>query len=236
MAIFNNDEFVEMFVVAYDKLIERISELLKIHDIDKSIMSNVGAEIDGLEDFLNSKFFNITLTSSTKLPITIDYDSPETLGVDRRALAVAANSLNPNANSLVIDMGSCITYDVVKKGACYLGGAISPGMNMRFKAMHNFTESLPLVIFKETNSIIAKDTESSLINGVVFGISSEIDGYIDSLREQFGEISVFISGGDHAFFVDKLKNSIFADQKIIMKGLNIILDYNFKFRNEETTN
>ena len=236
LAVFNGDDIVSFETVDYSRVVTILKTYLAKFDIERSISSNVGAEIKGLDTFLENNFYHIKLSPSSKLPITLNYDTPETLGVDRIALAVASYNAAVGKNSLVVDMGSCITYDFVTGKGVFQGGAISPGMNMRFKAMHNFTESLPLVSFKDSHSIIGKNTEMSLVNGVVFGICAEIDSYIDELKREFGDISVFISGGDQAFFVNKLKNSIFADRKILLRGLNIILNYNFNHRNEDITN
>jgi len=235
LAIFSNDEIISFETVEYSDVLDVLNGYQKDYNIEKSILSNVGNKITGLVEFLGEHYFHVNLSIKTKLPIDIDYDTPNTLGVDRIALAVAAFEFSKGNNSLVIDMGSCITYDFVSSKGTYNGGAISPGMNMRFKAMHNFTESLPLVTIKESQSIIGKNTEMSLVNGVVHGITAEIDSYIDTLKTEFGEISIFISGGDQPFFVNKLKNSIFADQKILLRGLNKILNYNFNYRNENTT-
>ena len=233
LAIFQGEEIIHFETVDYVRLLEVLGGYIIKFNIKKSILSNVGAEVEGLNDFLQNHFYHINLDRNTSLPITINYDTPETLGVDRIALSVASFYESKGKNSLVIDMGSCITYDFITSEGVYEGGAISPGLNMRFKSMHNFTESLPLVSIRESQSIIGKNTEMSLVNGVVHGITAEIDSYIDSLINEFGEISVFISGGDHGFFVNKLKNSIFADQKILLRGLNKILNYNFKNRNEK---
>jgi len=235
LAVFNGEEIIHSETVGYSNLMRVINSYLKKFDITKSILSNVGADIEGLEAFMKTHFYFIKLNSKTKLPIYIDYETPETLGVDRIALAVASFHKSKGENSLVIDMGSCITYDFISSKGEYQGGAISPGLNMRFKSMHNFTESLPLVTIRESQSIIGKNTEMSLVNGVIHGITAEIDSYIDTLIEEFGKISVFICGGDHPFFVKRLKNSIFADQKILLRGLNIILNYNFENRNEDIT-
>ena len=235
LAVFSGDEVISSETVEYSKIMDVLHSYLSIFNINKSIISNVGAEIEGLEEFLKNNFFHINLSYKTKLPITINYDTPETLGVDRIALAVAGYSASNGTNCLVIDMGSCITYDFITSKGVYEGGAISPGLSMRFKAMHNFTESLPLVSFIESKSIIGKNTKMSLVNGVVHGITAEIDSYIDKLICDVENISIFISGGDQGYFVNKLKNSIFADQKILLRGLNEILNYNFKFRNENIT-
>lgn len=235
IAIFSGEEIINFEIVEYTKLMDILESYLDKFNIKKSILSNVGAKIEGLNNFLSNNFYHINLDFNTKLPISVNYETPKTLGVDRVALAVASFNASKGNNSLVIDMGSCITYDFITAEGVYEGGAISPGLNMRFKAMHNFTESLPLVTIIESQSIIGKNTEMSLINGVVHGITAEIDSYIDKLTEYFGKISVFICGGDQPFFVKKLKNSIFADQKILLRGLNIILNYNFEIRNENTT-
>jgi type III pantothenate kinase len=228
LAVFQGDEIIHFETVDYADVIATLGKYLVEFDITRSILSNVGAKIEGLDVFLQNNFYHINLDSRTSLPIEINYDTPETLGVDRMALAVASFYKSEGKNSLVIDMGSCITYDFTTSKGEYQGGAISPGLNMRFKAMHNFTESLPLVSIRESQSIIGKNTEMSLVNGVVNGITAEIDSYIETLIKEFGDISVFISGGDHRFFVNKLKNSIFADQKILLRGLNRILNYNFE--------
>jgi len=236
LAVFSGDEVVVSETVEYSKVMDVLHGYMHNFSIKKSILSNVGSKIEGLADFLNNNFFHIKLSYKTKLPIIINYNSPETLGVDRMALAVAGHSASSDNGCLVIDMGSCITYDFITSEGVYEGGAISPGLSMRFKAMHNFTESLPLVSFRESQSIIGKSTEMSLVNGVVHGITAEIDSYIDRLINDVGNISIFISGGDQGYFVNKLKNSIFADQKILLRGLNEILNYNFKIRNENIIN
>jgi type III pantothenate kinase len=233
LAVFKDETLLRSEIVNFNNFTDLLIQFIDAYDIKKSILSTVGGQFDGIEVFLEYCFYHINLSSKTKLPITINYETPDTLGADRIALAVEAHAHSNGLDSLVIDMGTCITYDFVTAEGVYQGGAISPGLNMRFKAMHNFTESLPLVTIRESQSIIGKNTEMSLVNGVVHGITAEIDSYIEMLTNEFGHISVFISGGDHAFFVNKLKNSIFADQKILLRGLNRILNYNFNIRNEE---
>ena len=232
LSVFSGENMVCYDIVSRVLVLDMLKDYLSKFEITKSIISNVGEPIEEVEKFLKGIPYHISLNSNTKLPISIDYDTPETLGVDRMALSVASYSASKGTNSLVIDLGTCITYDLVSSKGVYKGGAISPGVNMRFKSMHHFTESLPLVSMKDTNSVVGKNTEMSLVNGVYHGICAEIDYYIDSVSEEFGEVCVFISGGDHPFFVNKLKNSIFADQKILLQGLNEILNYNYNIRNE----
>ncbi|MCK5824371.1 MAG: type III pantothenate kinase [Ichthyobacteriaceae bacterium] len=226
LAVFNNNELVDSCAVNYNVVIDAIKKYQNKYKINKAIVSNVSAKIDGLEEYLKNNFSTIILNSQTKLPIKINYTNPETLGVDRRALAVAGNQLYPNGNCLVIDMGTCITYDFVTSDGEYLGGAISPGMRMRFKSMHEFTESLPLVDGNVPKRFVGKNTQESINNGVVLGISAEIDGYISGIQAEKGDVSVLITGGDASFFEKSLKNSIFADSILLLYGLNIILRHN----------
>jgi type III pantothenate kinase len=156
------------------------------------------------------------------------YDSPETLGKDRLAAAVAGNHLFPNQNVLVIDAGTCIKYDFINAQAEYLGGAISPGLQMRFNALHIFTEKLPLIELTVFKTLIGKNTTDSLLSGVINGTLSEIDGIIDQYREIYPEIQIVLSGGDAEYLVGKLKKGIFAVSNIVLQGLKIILDYNDK--------
>ena len=226
IAVFENNELHEVEAVEYKDAIAFIKSLQVKYSITAAIISNVGNPQIELEEYLASNFEYVKLSSNTPIPVKINYATPATLGVDRRALAVAADEFSKDKSVLVIDMGSCITYDYIEAGGIYHGGAISPGVNMRFKAMHNFTESLPLVSIKDSDSPIGKTTEMSLVNGVLYGVKGEIDSYISQIKELDENILVIITGGDHPFFVNKLKNSIFADSKILLKGLNSILNYN----------
>jgi len=190
------------------------------------IVSNVSKENQELKEFLQ-QFNTLFLAKETPLPIQLNYLSP-TLGQDRIALAVAGMSTFPVKNVLVIDAGSCITYDVVTANKEYIGGAISPGLNMRLKAMHHFTGKLPAVPPKIDTFLIEKTTEDCMLSGTINGILGEISSYINKIKSQLVSLEVIITGGDAQIIQleKELKNNIFADPFLVLKGLNEILLYN----------
>ena len=166
------------------------------------------------------------LNHDAKIPFKNEYATPRTLGVDRIALVSAAAIKFPKENVLVIDAGSCITYDFLSATNTYLGGAISPGIKMRFKALHHFTDKLPLLEKKLPENWIGDSTENSMQIGVIKGIQNEIEGYISLYKEKFKNLTVILTGGDADFLRDSLKNDIFADSNFLLEGLNYILEHN----------
>jgi type III pantothenate kinase len=145
---------------------------------------------------------------------------------DRLAAAIAGATLYPGSNVLVIQAGTCITYEFINAQGEYIGGAISPGIQMRYKAMNTFTGKLPLIEHKKFDGLIGQTTEESILSGVNNGILAEVDGIINAYKSQYPDLTIILSGGDADFFVKQLKNSIFAVPNIVLKGLNIILDFN----------
>ncbi|MDV7138113.1 type III pantothenate kinase [Maribacter sp. TH_r10] len=166
------------------------------------------------------------LGHGTKTPFENKYATPETLGVDRIALAAGAFYFKPHCNVLVIDAGTCITYDLITENGEYLGGTISPGLQMRYNALHQQTSKLPLLNPKDPKGLIGNTTESSIHSGVVNGICTELDGVIDQYRMEFKDLTVILTGGDNQFLSKRLKNTIFAFSNFLLKGLNNLLDYN----------
>jgi type III pantothenate kinase len=160
------------------------------------------------------------------LPITNRYGTPETLGVDRLAGVCGAREIFPMQHCLVIDAGTCITYDFIDKEGNFLGGGISPGLSMRLKAVHNFTAKLPLVSAKADVPLIGNSTESCIQSGVVNGVLEEIEGIIRQYQQKFEGLRVILCGGDSRFFENQLKASIFASPELVLVGLNSILNYN----------
>src|SRR5680860_147116 len=154
------------------------------------------------------------------------YATPNTLGNDRIALVSAASKHFPTENVLVIDAGTCITYDFKNNKNEYLGGAISPGMEMRYKAMHNFTENLPLLDCEEEITLIGNTTNSCMHSGVIYGITFEIDGIIAAYQAQYKDLTIILTGGDAQFLCKRLKNSIFANSNFLLEGLTYILEFN----------
>lgn len=181
-----------------------------------------------LKKFLEENFKWISLQHSTPVPVHNHYKTAETLGSDRLAMVVAAAVLIPRRKCLVIGTGTCITYDFIDETATYFGGAISPGINMRFQALHNFTSKLPLVSFDENAKLTGTTTKESVLSGVINGVIAEVDGVIDRYRMLYGDIEVVLTGGDMNFFRKTLKNRIFAVSNLVLSGLNLILEFNVK--------
>ena len=170
----------------------------------------------------------IILTYETPLPIKNKYSTPQTLGNDRLANAVGASIIFPKKNVLIIDMGTCIKCDFIDKNKNYLGGSISPGLQMRFKALKKYTAKLPLIKPSKDFSLTGDSTEQSILSGVQNGIIFEINGMIDQYEKKYDELKVIITGGDHPFFANHLKSSIFAAPNLTLQGLNEILNYNVR--------
>lgn len=189
-----------------------ISSVVDIPPVIMQLLSNISSFVE--------------LNSTTPLPLRLAYETPESLGHDRIAAAAAAVSLFPGKNVLTIDAGTCITYDLTTAEKEYLGGGISPGIRMRFRAVHTFTGKLPLIEAKSYDGLIGRSTQTSILSGVMNGVAEEVKGIITRYRQEFPELIVVLTGGDHEFLVNQLKNSIFAVPELVLKGLNEILDYN----------
>lgn len=165
----------------------------------------------------------VWFNDQTPVPINIKYGTPHTLGRDRIAAAVGAANEVPQRNLLVIDAGSAITIDFVDKEGNFMCGNISPGIKMRLKALHEYTARLPLVEKEGETPRLGHNTETAIRSGVIRGVCHEIDGYINEIREIYGDVFVFLTGGDEKTLINNIKNRIFADKFLVAKGLNIIL-------------
>ena len=225
LAIFCGDEMLH--IEKHQELnCSLLSNLLVKYNINSAIVSTVGEFSAECEEFLTNRYSLIKFTSQTPLPIKNCYTTPNTLGPDRLAAAIGANALFPNTNVLVIDSGTAITYEIVNIKGEYIGGAISPGISMRFKALNQFTAKLPLISMSDSFPLIGSNTHDSILSGVLNGIVNEVDGYINSVREQYSPLEIVFTGGDSFFFDKKLKNSIFVHPNLVLFGLNRILKYN----------
>jgi type III pantothenate kinase len=180
---------------------------------------------DGL-DLSRYTLNELVLDHSTPLPIQNNYQSPETLGKDRIANAVGGWIKNPKGNTLVIDLGTCIKYDIISSAGIYSGGIISAGIKMKYKAIHKFTANLPLLDSIGVVSDVGTDTESSIRSGVEQGIYHEINGFIKQFSSAYSELTIFMTGGDAKFFDKPFIVDIFADPNLTLFGLNEILKYN----------
>ncbi|MFN8321404.1 MAG: type III pantothenate kinase [Chitinophagales bacterium] len=226
IGLFEENELKEVFLKE-----DALSEILAAHLVQYAILSKTGAS-DVVEYWL-SRQKNLPvmkLSDKLKLPLENLYRTPETLGADRLAGSVAASSYYPQHPVLKIDFGTCITFDVVNASAQYLGGAISPGMMMRFKALHNYTSKLPLIDPMQFTQydLTGTDTASSILSGVVNGVVHEVEGIINDYSQRFDNLKVVATGGDAGLFVTLLKSEIFARPYLVLEGLNRILNYNIK--------
>lgn len=228
IAVFDEDKLVEVFH-ASNQSIDCLPMLCSRYPLNKGIVASVVTRSDAVQQQLESLPFQpIELTHRTPIPITNLYHTPETLGMDRLAAVAAANGLKPGHDILVIDAGTCITFDFIDAQGRYHGGNISPGMSMRFKALNQFTDKLPQVAPEGTLPPYGQSTETAIRAGVIHGITFEINGYITHLQKNYPKLLVFLTGGDEFSFDTKLKSIIFADRFLVLKGLNRILSYNDK--------
>jgi len=222
--IFEGSDLKEYFV--FEKIeMNILQSLFKKNKITKSIVCNVGNETIELEKKLKSETTFLKLDSKTKLPFTLNYKTPETLGTDRIAAVAGAHYFFPDEKCIVIDAGTCITYDFISSENIYFGGAISPGLQMRLNAMHTFTHKLPEIKFSNIDDFIGTSTESCLLAGAFYGIIGEINNTISRYKERFGSLQTLICGGDSTLFVKHIKSNIFAAPNLILYGLNRILDF-----------
>jgi type III pantothenate kinase len=201
---------------------------IKYPKLKSAIISSVGRLSQKQIEIITKDLKVLELNSETKLPFTNRYETPKTLGVDRLALVSASVQKYANKNVLIIDAGTCITYDFINQSNNYLGGAISPGIRLRYKSLNNLTANLPLLRTDKPKTITGNSTEASIHSGVVFGVVKEMDGIIDQYVEEYLDLTVILTGGDANFLLNQLKNSIFANSDFLLEGLNFILDYNSK--------
>lgn len=227
-AVFNGDILVQLYIFDKRRIISEIKKIRKEYWISGGIMSSVSNISDKKMERLGAIVPILTLSSKTKTPFKNLYATPETLGVDRIALVAAAVKKYPDANVLVIDAGTCITFDFITAEKEYLGGAISPGIAMRYKSLHTFTSKLPLLKKDYPKNFTGNSTKQSINAGIVNGILHEIEGTIAQYREKYGNLTVVLTGGDTNFLAKQLKSSIFANQNFLLEGLNAILIFNKK--------
>jgi type III pantothenate kinase len=205
---------------------ETIKSVIKQQQPQKSILSSVINHNPEIETILLSETKFHKLSHTTKLNFTTPVAKPETIGADRLALSAAAVHFYPEKNNLVIGLGSCITYNFINQHHQFIGGSISPGMEMRFKSMHDYTAKLPLIEKDWNFPVIGYDTKTNLQSGVLAGISFEIDGCIEFYANKYGNFNVVLTGGDTLYFARRLKNKIFADLNFLFKGLYALSEIN----------
>lgn len=226
LAVFENKQMLFKSVVNHNALESEYIGLKGKFKIHKTIVCSV-TNLDGREvEFFKNQNHILFLDAQTRLPFVNLYATPETLGADRIALIGEAAFKYPEQAVLVIDAGSCITYDYKNERNEYLGGAISPGLSMRYKAVHHFTGKLPLLSHGSTHKLIGNTTASAIHSGVENGIIFEINGMIGKYLAENEKLTIILTGGDAEYLRHHLKNCIFANSNFLLEGLNDILDYN----------
>ena len=225
-AVFEGNAFLVEFVLPSDRVLSALEQLLDKYQPNKSILSSVIDHDPEVEMLLATKTKFHKLSYLTKTNFIIPVGKPETVGADRLALCAAAVHFYPGKNNLIIGMGTCITYNFINQYHQFIGGSISPGMEMRFRSMHEFTAKLPLVHAEWNYPFIGYDTKTNLQGGVIAGISFEMAGFIDSYAARYGNFNVVLTGGDTPYFAGQLKKKIFADCNFLFKGLYALSETN----------
>ena len=228
LAVYSKNKLIKRVSVIQDEFEQNVQDIFKSYAIDKAIVSSVGRLPKSAINTLKKDITFLELNHKTKIPFKNLYATPKTLGVDRIALVSASVEQFPKNNVLIIDAGSCITYDFVNTKNEYLGGAISPGIRLRYKALSNFTANLPLLEKRQPKTITGNSTKTSMHSGVVFGILKEIEGIVNEYKTKYSDLTVILTGGDAKFLAKRLKSSIFANSNFLLEGLNYILEYNSK--------
>lgn len=227
VAIFDGDTLIEQSRATHDTLPQALKRLTESTTIDAAIISSVIPLSEVMEEALAALSCPcLHMSALLKMPFSIAYQTPETLGADRLAAVAEAYALQPGHNLLVIDAGTAITYDLVTSDGVYLGGNISPGINMRFKALNLLTGKLPLVEKEGERLAIGNTTETAIREGVLQGVDKEIEGYIREYAQKYPNLLVFLTGGDTFLLENRVKNRTFADNLLVIKGLNRILKLN----------
>ncbi|MCI4443205.1 MAG: type III pantothenate kinase [Lentimicrobium sp.] len=228
-AVFEGSTLLETFVFLKTELEKSIQNILNkykngshlvvasVSDIEKQAFSN-------FESAINIHF----VSHKDAFPFVNGYETPKTLGIDRMVLAAGATLQFPHQNRLVIDAGTCVTYDFIDENDNYLGGAISPGLRLRYEALHNYTAKLPLLTLENPKHFTGKSTSESIHSGVVNGLICEIDGFINQYKAQYSNFIIILTGGDTEFLAKRLKNTIFANSNFLLESLNQTFQYKIK--------
>ena len=226
LAVFKNKELKKIITVAKEEVLVSIKLLFSDFSIQNAIVSKVAEIPEETINYLHKATQLFILDSRSKVPFYNSYKTKNTLGIDRVALVAGAAIQYPKNHVLVIDAGTCITYDFKNDKQEYFGGAISPGLAMRYKALNNYTAKLPLLTIESPKNFIGSSTADAIHSGVVNGLVQEIEGVIKQYKTKFLHLTVVLTGGDTKFLSKQLKSSIFANQNFLLEGLNEILIFN----------
>jgi type III pantothenate kinase len=228
-AVFEGAILLEIFVFTKIELQKNIENILKnFEKVSDLVVSSVG-DVEKLSFLAFDNVLKVHFISNTDpFPFQNKYATPQTLGIDRMVLAAGATLQFPNQNRLVIDAGTCVTYDFIDQDNNYLGGAIAPGLRLRYESLHNYTAKLPLLALENPENLIGNSTSDSIHSGVVNGLVYEIDGFINEYRARYLNFIIILTGGDTDFLAKRLKNTIFANSNFLLESLNQTFQYKIK--------
>ncbi len=228
-AVFEANTLLEVLIFTREEFAVQVSFILQQYPkIKNTVVATVGNLSPNDFITLENKVKIHYITPADNFPFQNLYTTPKTLGIDRMVLATGAVLQFPNQNRLVIDAGTCITYDFIDEHNSYLGGAISPGIRLRYEALHQFTAKLPLLTKATPQNYIGNSTEESIHSGVSNGVIHEIDGFIEQYKSQYAKFIIILTGGDADFLANRLKNTIFANSNFLLESLNQTFQYNQK--------
>ena len=225
-AVFEQNTLLSKFVFKQDEAQINFELILKKHQkISKGVISSVANLNESTFFYLKERIEILEISNKTSFPFSNNYTTKETLGIDRLVLSAGAVLSFKNQNRLIIDAGTCITYDYVDSKNVYQGGAISPGLSLRYKSLNNYTAKLPLLENRDINFLIGKSTSESIYSGVINGVVNEIDGFIAQYKELNKDLTIILTGGDAVFLAKSIKNTIFADSNFLLESLNNLYTY-----------
>ena len=228
-AVFEQNRIVEVFIFTKEELTIQIHTILNRYEKVKNlVVASVGTTKKESFLFLKNAVEIYFITYDSKFPFTNLYITPTTLGVDRMVLAAGSVFQFPGQNRLVIDAGTCITYDFIDENDNYLGGAISPGIELRYHSLHDYTAQLPLLVKTNPESFIGNSTSESIHSGVINGVALEIDGFAELYKTKYAKFIIILTGGDSEILAKRLKNTIFSNSNFLMESLNQTFQYNQK--------
>ena len=227
IAVFDRREIQDRYEVRQTHVLKTLRNIRKAwSQVDKVMIASVSTFSKTKMAYLEKYYQVHVLSSNSNLPFKNTYSTPKTLGFDRIALVSAAVQNYPSKNALIIDAGSCITYDFINSKKAYLGGAISPGIMMRYKALSSFTSNLPLLKIETPKQMTGDSTRSSMHSGVIHGVLFEIEGVIQKYKLKYSDLTVILTGGDAKFLSKQLKSGIFANSNFLLEGLNYLVEFN----------
>jgi len=226
-AVFEQNTLVQKEIIPVSDWKNSVKNSLKnFPEITNIVVASVGKlqkdDFLGLSETVKVSF----ISKESAFPFQNLYSTPDTLGIDRMVLAAGAVLQFPNVSRLVIDAGTCITYDFIDANNNYLGGAISPGIRLRYESLHNYTAKLPLLTIEKPEKLIGDSTQQSIHSGVVNGVAMEIDGFINANLDRNDNFIIILTGGDSVFLAERLKNTIFANPNFLLESLNQTFQYN----------